>query len=545
MSPTPRSDLNVHQQQQDQDLSAGSVAAPIDWTAEDAVAIVQAVRSGGVLAEQVVLQAKQAFERHNDVLNAIVTPTWDAAILQAQAVDQAVTRGDPDQLGVLAGVPVGIKDITPMAGVRTTYGSPLHAQDIAPIDAQIVAGLRRADALLVGKTNTPEFAAGAHTVNRVFGVTRNPWNPAFSPSGSTGGGAAAVAAGLIALAEGTDFGGSLRTPASFCGIVGLRPTPGLVPHHAPQMLWDTLSVGGPMARSARDCALMLDALSAWSPAQSRCSPLSRLAPWRAMAIDAPTPLLELVHAMPGLEVVNHPVLGPVGAAWTGPKGRGGEVKGPGDCPSSRRRLRIAWCEDLPGFGVEPVVRDRCDAAVQALAQAGADVVPLNFDAQGGRDAFIALRAAAMVAYHAPRLAQLDALNPVLAGNIRAGLSQSADAVGQAEMARAALWQRFAEVFGQFDLIATPTVPVRVFSIDEGVPTAIHGKPLQTYIDWIATTFLVSTVSLPAVSVPAGLDDRGLPVGLQLIGPQFSEPVLLGTAAQVQALVPLGACPIRG
>ncbi len=197
-------------------------------------------------------------KRHNPTLNAIVTLN-PHALEDAAQLDRRIRKGDDP--GPLCGLTVGIKDVTPVAGLRTTFGSPIYADYVPKEDALVVSRLRQAGAVIIGKTNCPEFAAGANTFNEVFGRTRNPWDTTKSAGGSTGGGAAALATGMIALAEGTDLGGSLRIPAAFCGVTGLRPSVGLVPTHPTDWVWDTLQVTGPMARSAEDVALMLQTIS--------------------------------------------------------------------------------------------------------------------------------------------------------------------------------------------------------------------------------------------------------------------------------------------
>src|SRR5262245_27346128 len=253
---------------------------------------------------EVIQAALERVERLNPTLNAIVTLN-PAALDNARALEQRLARGESP--GLLAGVPVGIKDVTEVAGLRTTYGSPLYRDHVPAEDALVVQRLRAAGAIVLGKTNTPEFAAGGNTWNDVFGRTRNPWNPALSAGGSTGGGAAALATGMIALAEGTDLGGSLRIPASFCGVVGLRPSPGLVPTYPSDYVWDTLQVTGPMARSAADVALMLQAIAG----PSAHSPLRQ-----------PTTGRDFVAAM---------------------------KRGP------RPGLRLAYCPDIAGIGIDPVI----------------------------------------------------------------------------------------------------------------------------------------------------------------------------------------------
>src|SRR6266545_1986679 len=244
------------------DLSATELARLVAARDVSPVAVVQA--------------ALERVDRYNPELNAVVTLN-ERALDDARELERRLARGE--QPGPLTGLPVGIKDVTPVAGLRTTYGSPLYKDHVPAEDALVVRRLRAAGAVILGKTNCPEFAAGGNTFNDVFGRTRNPWDPTKSAGGSTGGGAAALATGMIALAEGTDLGGSLRIPASFCGVVGLRPSPGLVPTHPADWVWDTLQVTGPVARTAEDVALMLQAVAG----PSRHAPLSQPARSRDIA----------------------------------------------------------------------------------------------------------------------------------------------------------------------------------------------------------------------------------------------------------------------
>src|SRR5215468_12041903 len=213
--------------------------------------------------------------RVNPKLNAIVTLAAEQANDNARAVEAAVMRGE--RLGSLAGLPIAIKDVTPTAGIRTTFGSPLYKDYVPEEDAEAVSRLKAAGAIVLAKTNTPEFATGANTVNALFGATRNPWNCALSPAGSSGGSAVAVATGMLPIAQGTDFGCSVRIPAAFCGIVGIRPTPGLTPNFPMPLSWDPGQAHGPLARDAEDAALMLDAMVGFS----RLSPMSVAPPWKS------------------------------------------------------------------------------------------------------------------------------------------------------------------------------------------------------------------------------------------------------------------------
>ena len=327
-------------------------------------------------------------ERLNPTLNAVVTLNA-RAMDDARALDRRLAEGqDP---GLLCGLTVGIKDVTPVEGLRTTYGSPLYADHIAPEDALVVRRLRAAGAVILGKTNCPEFAAGGNTFNEVFGRTRNPWDPSKSAGGSTGGGAAALASGMIALAEGTDLGGSLRIPASFCGVVGLRPSVGLVPTHPTDWVWDTLQVTGPMARTAGDVALMLQAVAG----PSEWSPLAQPA---------------------------------AGRDFVGAVARG-----------AARGLRIAYCPDIAGIGVESSIEQSCREAALGLRDIGASVEIIDLDLSEGRQAFLPLRGEWFVNQMFPRLDRQDEFGPNVAGNVRSGLSPTTKELAAAEDFRGRLW----------------------------------------------------------------------------------------------------------
>jgi amidase len=434
-----------------------------------------------------------AIERANPAVNAIVTVGLEQAREAARAAEAAVTRGEA--LGPLHGVPVGIKDITPTAGIRTTWGSALFADHVPAEDAEVVRRIKRAGGIVIGKTNTPEFAAGGNTVNRVFGATRNPWDLRLSASGSTGGGAAALAAAMIPLAEGTDFGGSVRTPAAFCGVVGLRTTAGLVPRQPVTLPWHDQSVTGPMARDVADCALFLDAMTGFSTV----SPLSVPPAWESA--------YEVIERAEGL-----------------------------------RSIRLAYAPSIGPTGIDPEVARLCREAAFALERHGASVEEVAFDLADGRDAFITLRGEAMVGNHLARLERLGELNPNLAGNIRLGLGVQILDIARAEHKRAEIWHRCRALFERFDLLLTPTTPVLPFPVEQNYPAEIAGKKLESYMDWLAQTFLVSLAGLPAASVPAGLSASQLPVGLQIVGPRLSEPRILACAKFVERDHPIGWAP---
>jgi len=431
--------------------------------------------------------------RVNPKLNAIVTLAAEQARQRAQAVEAAVIRGDA--LGPLPGIPVAIKDLTLTSGIRTTYGSTLYRDNVPNEDAEIVQRLKAAGAIVLGKSNTPEFGAGAHTVNAVFGVTRNPWNDARSPAGSSGGSAVAVATGMTALAQGTDFGGSVRVPAAFCGIVGIRPTPGLTPNYPAPLAWDFGQVHGPLARSAEDAALMLDAMTGLS----RASPISVAPPW-------PSVLAEVARC------------------------------------ENARGLRVAYTGDIAGVGVDAEIEAICRKAALGLEQAGAAVEEIAFDVSEGRAPYQTWRGAWMVGRQFSRLARLEEFGANLKGNVQAGFKVTALDLAAAEEKRQEVFHRFRKLFERYDLLLTPAAPVKPFPVEMNFPDEINGRKLDNYVDWIACTFLITLVSLPAASVPAGLTRGGFPVGLQVVAPRFEEPRILSIAKLVQQANPIGWPP---
>ena len=434
-----------------------------------------------------------AIERLNPKLNAIVTLAANQARDGARAAEQAVMRGDA--VGAMHGLPIGVKDVTVTAGIRTTYGSPLYKDNVPTEDAEVVRRLKAAGAIVLAKTNTPEFATGANTVNPVFGATRNPWNPELSPAGSSGGSAVAVASGMLPIAQGTDFGCSIRIPAAFCGIVGIRPTPGLTPSHPMPLAWDPGQVHGPLARTVEDAAMFLDAIVGFS----RLSPISVAPPWKS-----------------ALDIVE----------------RATDAKG----------LRVAYVSDIAGIGVDAEIDGICRKAAERLREAGASVEQIAFDVSDGRDPYQTWRGAWMVGQQFARLSQLEQFGENLKGNVNAGLKVTTLDLAKAEQTRQRVFHRFRELFDRFDLLLTPAAPVRPYPVTMNFPTVINGRKFENYVDWIAPAFLVTLVSLPAGSVPAGKTGDGLPVGLQIVAPRFEEPIILSIAKLIQQANPIGWPP---
>ena len=461
---------------------------------ETATEIASRVRAREVSPVEVIDQALSRIEKLNGDLNAVVTIN-PRALDEAREIEWRIGKGD--DVGPLAGVPVGIKDVTPVAGLRTTYGSPIYRDNVPQHDALVVERFRQAGAIIIGKTNTPEFAAGGNTWNDVFGRTRNPWNPAKSAGGSTGGGAVGLATGMIAIAEGTDLGGSLRIPASFCGIVGIRPSAGLVPTDPADWVWDTLQVSGPMARTAEDVALALQAIAG----DSDRSPIGQRAEGRDF----------------------------VSAVRDGPK----------------RGLRVAYCPDIASIGVDASVEAACRKAAFALQDAGCEVDEVAFDLSYARDAFLALRGEWFVAWMYERLERIEEFGVNVRNNTRSGLEASPRDLGAAHHARGRVWRQFQEFFTRYDHLLTPTMSVSPFPVEQNYPETVAGRTMKTYVDWLAPTFLLSMSGLPIASVPCGFDSEKMPVGVQVVGRPRREEDVLSLAKVVQDRNPIGLPPLVG
>jgi amidase len=455
---------------------------------ETASAIASHVRDRTVSPVAVVEEALARIDDHNGALNAVVTLN-PRALDDARALEKRIAKGE--DVGPLAGVPVGIKDVTPVAGLRTTYGSPIYRDHVPTEDALVVERFRKAGAIIIGKTNTPEFAAGGNTWNDVFGRTRNPWNPGKSAGGSTGGGAVGLATGMIAIAEGTDLGGSLRIPASFCGIVGLRPSPGLVPTDPADWVWDTLQVSGPMARTAEDVALAMQAIAG----ESERSPIGQRADGRDF----------------------------VGAVRAGPK----------------KGLRVAYCPDIANIGIDASVEAACQSAAVSLREAGCTVEEIDFDLSYARDAFLALRGEWFTAWMHERLDRIEEFGVNVRNNTRSGLEGDQRALAAAHHTRGKVWRQFQEFFTKYDHLLTPTMCVSPFPVEQNYPETVAGKKMKTYVDWLAPTFLLSMSGLPIASVPCGLDSENMPVGMQIVGRPRAEEAVLALAARIQQMNQIG------
>jgi amidase len=471
-------------------------AAPqADLCAHDAIALAGLLRRREISAREVIAAHIARVETVDPVINAIVTRCFEEATATAAAADEALARtGEP--IGLLHGLPVAHKDLAETAGVRTTFGSPLFAAHVPDRDCLVVARMKASGAISLGKTNTPEFGAGSHTVNAVFGATRNPYDPGRSAGGSSGGAAAALAARMICLADGSDYGGSLRNPASFCNVVGLRPSPGRVPAWPVTDPADLIGVEGPMARTAADAALLLAVLS--GPDQRA-----------VLALDAPPPALGDPGQLPGLLAR--------------------DVRG----------LRVAWSDDL-GLPVQAAVRAALAPARQVLAGLGCDLVDATPDLSGADEAFRVVRALRFATRFGELLrANPNQLGPNVLWNTERGLELTASDVGRAATQLATLADRISAFFSGVDVLACPVSQVAPFDVNLDWVHEIDGLPQHTYLDWMRSAYLISATGLPAISVPAGFTPEGLPVGLQLVGRRRADWELLGVAQAFEAATGYG------
>ncbi len=418
-----------------------------------------------VSARDVITAHLARTERVNPRVNAIVTLVAERALADAARADERAARGEP--LGVLHGLPVAHKDLVDTAGIRTTYGSPFYRDAVPTVDALLVTRIRKAGAITCGKTNTPEFGAGSQTFNSVFGATRNPYDVTRTCGGSSGGAAAALACGLVPIADGSDTGGSLRNPAAFCNVVGFRPSPGRVPDTPGT--WSPLSVAGPMARTVADVALFLSAMAGPDPS----SPLS---------------------------------LPEDGSRFRDPLGR------------TFRGTRIAWWKDLGGIPFEPEIREVVNRTRSVFEGLGCRVEEDEPDFTGVEDAFTTLRVAA----NHPRYALLVGERPEwVKDTIRFEVALAerltgAD-IGRALARQALMQEQVRQFFETYDYFVLPVTQVVPFDVTVPYPTSIGDQPMATYIDWMRACFYVSFMATPAISVPAGFTVDGLPVGVQIVG----------------------------
>ncbi len=447
-----------------------------------------ALRAGSFSARELVEAHLARIERIDPLVNAIVTRTPELALAAADEADRRRARGD--DLPPLHGLPIAHKDLQNTAGVRTTYGSTAYRDHVPGTDSLLVERLRGAGAILVGKTNTPEWGAGSHTFNRVFGATRNPWDTTRSAGGSSGGAAVALACRMLPLADGSDLGGSLRNPAAWSGVLGLRPTPGVVPRWPVATPWLPFAVEGPMARTAGDLALLLGVLAGGDPRD----PLAQ----RAAQLDLASPL-----------------------------------------EADLRGRRVAWSPAVGGLPIEPAVRAALAAALPLLGEIGLDVSTDEPDFAGADEVFETWRAFMSATGLGEEYdARGDEMKGTVSAEVERGRALTSAKLIRATQLQAALAERSLAFFDRYDYLACPVTQVEPFPVEQEYAAEIDGVTMGSYIEWMRSNSRISALCCPAISVPVGFSASGLPVGLQLVARPFGERALLEVAHALETLTGL-------
>ena len=432
-----------------------------------AVELAQKIRAGEISAVETMEAHLAQIEKVNPQVNAIVTLLPEMAMEAARKADEKLARGE--EVGPLHGLPVAHKDLVQTKGIRTTFGSLVYENFVPDEDALLVERLREAGAILLGKTNTPEFGAGSQTFNKVFGVTKNPYDLTKTCGGSSGGAAVSVACRMLPFADGSDLGGSLRNPTNFCNVVGLRPSVGRVPSWPSESGWNSFAVDGPIARTVEDTALMLSVLAG----PDLRSPIS---------------------------------LPENGAIFRNSLER--NLKG----------IRIAWSSDLGGLPVDSRVTKTLEAQRAVFEDLGCIVEEGFPDFSDADEIFKTFRAW----FYEMNLSSLlpehrDKLKETVVWNIEAGMKLSGPELGRAEVKRTALFHRVREFMQNYDFLALPVSQVPPFPIEQEFVSEINGVQMETYLDWMRSCYFISVTGQPAISVPCGFTEDGLPVGLQLVG----------------------------
>ena len=405
----------------------------------------------------------ERIEAVNPKVNALVTFLPERALKAAREIDR---RKDKP---LLAGLPIAYKDLVPTKGVRTTFGSPIYADNVPAEDHSLVERLSAAGAVLIGKTNTPEFGAGSQTFNRVFGATRNPYDLGKTCGGSSGGGAAAVASGMLPFADGSDLAASLRNPGNYCNVVGFRPTPGRVPNWPAANAWDTLSVLGPMARTVEDAAFLFSAMAGPDPRV----PIS---------IDEPGRIF------------------------------GGSLK------RDFSRTRIAWSRDLGGLPVDPRVTAVLEPQRKVFRALGCRIEDGEPDFSGATESFETLRSISFLGRYGTFLKrQREQLKDTVIWNIEEGLRRTPEQVGRAEALRTELFHRMRRFLERHEFLVCPVNQLPPYPVEVEWPREVAGEKMGNYLDWMKSCYYITVTGHPAISVPAGFTPEGLPVGIQIVG----------------------------
>jgi amidase len=444
------------------------VTAAADLCFLTATELVHLLRARELTARDVLAAHLQRIDKVNPAVNAIVTLVADRAMEAATRADDALARGD--EVGLLHGLPIAHKDLVSTAGIRTTSGSPIFADTVPDADDLLVERSRAAGAILVGKTNTPEFGAGSQTFNPVFGPTRNPYDDSKTCGGSSGGAAVALACGMVPIADGSDLGGSLRNPASFCNVVGFRPTLGRVPSWPSSNAWLDLAVDGPMARTVEDAALLLSALAGPDPR----IPISLLDAGRTFAPPLDAELGEPI---------------------------------------------VAWAPTAGGsMPFDPQIPEVVDSARGVFESLGCRTEDAFPDLSSAREVFLTLRAHMFAADFGDLLrTHRELMKPTVVWNVEEGLRLTGPDIARAERRRTELAERVTDFFDRFDFLVMPVTQVLPFDIELEFPAEVGGEAMPTYLDWMESCWCITVTGCPAISVPCGFSDDGLPVGIQIVG----------------------------
>jgi len=406
-------------------------------------------------------------EAVNPFVNAVTATCFDRARTEAQAAEKAVLAGEP--LGLLHGLPMGVKDLEATAGLLTTYGSQIYRENVPTQDNVLVARLRAAGAIVTGKTNIPDMGAGANSRNTVWGATGNPFNPNLNAGGSSGGAAAALACDMLPVCTGSDTGGSLRIPASICGVVGFRPSPGVVPSSRKLLGWTPISVVGPMGRTVAEACLQLAASAGMSAGDPLTYPLDPLSFLNPEAVDLGS-------------------------------------------------LRVGFTEDFGSCAVDSDIRSVFRSKIESMRHLFKSCDEIQFELGDVHRCFDVLRAEAFVASTRDAYARdPSSLGPNTRANYEMGAAMSLidSAWAQAEQTR--ILARFQQAFEEFDVILAPTTPVSPFPWTELYASHINGEPQANYYRWLALTYVTTLTTHPALSLPCGRDTAGMPFGLQVVG----------------------------
>jgi amidase len=456
-----------------------------------AVEAVRRLRKKEIAPLDLVEASAKRMEEVEPAVNAMPTLCLDRARDHAKELMAGRRREAEGEAGWLAGLPVSIKDLNDVAGVRTTYGSPIFANHVPAKSHPLVERIERKGGIVMGKSNTPEFGAGGSTFNEVFGRTRNPWNTSLTCGGSSGGGSVSVATGEVWLAQGTDHGGSLRRPGTYCSTVGIRPSAGRVTRGTSNNLHSPQSVQGPMARNVPDLALFLDTMAGFCPQDP-------------LTFDAP--------AVSFSDAVAQPVM---------PK-------------------RVAWTADFGGrFELDHEIREICTKAARRFEELGCIVEEATPDFGPVDEVFMAIRSQQFLVDRELQLKEhRDKIKPDIIWNTELGLKQTTSRLAWAERERAALFRRMVEFWQKYDLLVTPSAPTAAFDVNLRAPATINGKKLDNYMSGSTLNSAITVTGSPAIAVPCGFDSFGRPTGLQLVGKPRGEAALLQAASLFETMMGL-------